>query len=216
MRSASLSLAVLSAVLSSGLTTVLAPRAPQANGAEPEVELLLELDGYPLAVRVDEPFLVSVGESCVSGVLRRRDRRRFELPGLAFSYPSYLAFRGDLGEPAAPRWTLTGNEVELALTRHVDPRPPARTLLDAEVERLRGSAEAEVRYEHLQLAGERRTGRVVRTWQDGVGVQRRVFALSHGEDVFVLVLAENLDARGKPVSEGAELVRLLEETLCFR
>jgi hypothetical protein len=212
MRSAaSLSLAVLVS-----LSSVLAPRAPQADGLEPEVELLLELDGYLLEVRVDQPFQVSVGEGCVTGVLRRRDRRRFELDGLAFSYPSYLAFRADLGELATQRWTLTGNEVELALTRHVDPRPSARTLLEAEVERLRGASEAEVRLEHLELAGDRRRGLELRTWQDGVGVRRRVFALSHGEDVFVLVLAENLDARGKPVREGAELVRLLEETFRFR
>jgi len=213
MRSASLSLAVL---LSTVFSAALAPRAPQADGLEPEVELVLELNGYPLEVRVDEPFQVSVGEDCVSGVLRKRDRRRFELDGLVFSYPSYLAFRADLAQPAAQRWTLTGNEVELALIRHVDPRLPARTLLEAEVERLKGAGEADVRYEHLSLAGERRTGRVVRTMQDGVGVQRRVFALSNGEDVFVLVLAENLDARGKPVAEGAELVRLLEETFRLR
>ena len=208
---ASLSLAVLVSA-----STVLAPRAPQQDGLEPEVELVLELNGYPLEVRVDEPFQVSVGEDCVGGVLRKRDRRRFELEGLVFSYPSYLAFQADLGEPAAQRWTLTGNEVELAVTRHVDPRPSARTLLEAEVERLKGASEAEVHLEHLELAGDRRSGVVLRTWQDGLGVQRRVFALSHGEDVFVLVLAENLDARGKPVREGAELQRLLEETLRLR
>lgn len=210
MRSAVLlSLAVL-------LVPVLAPRTPQADGLEPEVELVLELDGQALPVRIDEPFQVACGEGCVSGVLRQRNRRRFELSRLVFSYPSYLAFRAELADPRAPRWTLTGNQIELALTHHVDPPRSARTLLEAEVERLQGSDEAEVRFESLQLAGERQSGRRLRTWREGVGVQRRVFALSHGEDVYLLVLAENLDARGKPLEEGEELLQLLVETLRLR
>lgn len=195
------------------MLALLTPKAPQQDGREPERMYRIEIDGQAFAARVDEPLFASVGEASAWLVLRRAGTRLFALERLELAYPEWMAFRVELESAEEERWALTGQDVSLTISRHVTPRRSARDFLEQLADDLQLRSGERIEWQHLTLAGESRTGRAVRASEDGRVVQRRVFTLSHGEDVYVLTVAENLDRNGRSLAEARDLLQLLTDTL---
>jgi hypothetical protein len=121
-------------VLATSLTVLVvgllaaAPAAPEAPGAEPRVEMVLEVDGKPVTVELDQPFTVQVGGRAVPMRLTVRPDRQFDKAGIRFRYPRAFTFAFDHNESGVDTWTMRGGSASLFLMRFPGKHDP-ETLL---------------------------------------------------------------------------------------
>jgi hypothetical protein len=102
---------------------VAAPAAPATQPAKPEEaseppeQMVLEVDGKPVPVELDQPFTAQISGRAVPMRLTIRPDRQFDKAGVRFRYPRSFSFAFDHNPSGVDTWTLRGASTSLFVMR---------------------------------------------------------------------------------------------------
>lgn len=189
------------------------------TAAEPPLELVLEIDGKPIEVKLDAPFKVDVNGKPTKMKLSAKPHRTLNIDGLQLRYPSAFTFEFDKSDPTMPQWSVSGNDSTISVARSTEQGTPAEAI-DGFVEGFCGSLQIPTPKTSdvtLKIGDTTARGQQFEATLFDVLRQRiEVYAFQHGRHVYLLTIQQNLNDSGKPTEESIRAVRMLRESIALK
>ena len=190
-------------------------RVAPEDYAEPPLGLVLVLGEDRYELEVDETIEVTVGDRKLPATIRSKPTRRFDFEGLAFDYPSHLAYSVDTSTPGILSWSLDGADCIVMVQRYPDISDPEDLLelfVETMVDQFGSAVDSEEEIE-LELLGEATEGVALTIEFAGTFLLQEIFAFRAGDASWVLVVQDSLDDEGENTEEMLEVREVVAESM---
>lgn len=192
------------------------PKRQKSEPVEPPLEFVLEIDGKPVPLELDEPTSTEVGGQSVPVKLSVRPYRTFERGGVRFRYPNHYEFEDEEDAPGVSMWTFTGNDNTLMLFKYPKEEPEAalKAMVDATLAQhgKRGVKQAACT---LKLSNRELTGKRIDVSNPDAFLRQELFAFAEGDSTYLLVIQDTPEANRKTTPETTAATRMLSESFEF-
>lgn len=186
---------------------------------EPPLDLVLEVDGREIPVRLGQPFEVKTGAGKTRMVLRARETRLLERAGVSFRYPFRFVYEEELDGPVST-WTIEGSDVTIILQSlpRLMPEAMIRRQVEEETEGQYKGMELLRSDVTLELGEDRGSLPGVRFEVDiaGQAIVQEMFLFPAGGAFALLILQDSPGDRDHETQEMAGVREMVRQSLQIR